>query len=498
MEILMTILPFVPAVIIAIALIALLASGYVKAPPDVAYIISGLHKKPRILVGKAGIKIPFLERLDKLALGAIQIDVKTDSAVPTAEYINVRVDSTVSVRVGQSEEMIALAAQNFLNVSRDQIAQKINDLLEGNIREIVGQMKLTEMVGDRKAFSEKVQENAVPDLARFGLELVSFNVQNFSDDNDVITNLGIDNVEQIRKDAAIAKSNAQREIAVAEAENAKASNDARVKAEEEIAKRNNSLAIQKAQLKQEADTKQAQANAAMEIESENQRKLRDVAAADADIARQEKEIDLKEREVAIKERALEAEVKKTAEAKKYAAQQEADAKLYATQKQSEADLYERQKTAEAERFEAEQRAEAQRATAEAVRVQGEAEAAATKARGEAEAAAIQAKAEAEAEGLMKKAEAMKQYGEAAKMDMQMEALKLYFQQLPAIAQATGQAYTNVDKIVMFGDDTSKLSGNIIKNVAQVSEGLSESLGIDVKTLLTGFLGGKLADSSNKE
>nr|DAK07763.1 MAG TPA: hypothetical protein [Caudoviricetes sp.] len=495
MEILTTILPFVPVAIIVLAIIVFLVSSYVKAPPDVAYIISGMHKKPRVLAGKAGIKIPFLERMDKLALGAIQIDVKTGSAVPTAEYINVRVDSTVSVRVGQTDEMIALAAQNFLNVSRAEIAQKINDLLEGNIREIVGQMKLTEMVGDRKAFSEKVQENAVPDLARFGLELVSFNVQNFSDDNDVITNLGIDNVEQIRKDAAIAKSNAQREIAVAEAENAKASNDARVKAEEEIAKRNNSLAIQKAQLKQESDTKQAQANAAMEIESENQRKLRDVAAADADIARQEKEIDLKEREVTIKERALEAEVKKTAEAKKYAAQQEADARLYATQKQSEADLYERQKTAEAERFEAEQRAEAQRATAEAIRIQGEAEAAAAKARGEAEAAAIQAKAEAEAEGLMKKAEAMKQYGEAAKMDMQMEALKMYFQQLPAIAEATGQAYTNVDKIVMFGDNTSKLSGDIINNVAQISEGLSESLGIDVKAMLAGFLGGKIADKN---
>lgn len=495
MEILTTILPFVPVAIIVIAIIVFLVSSYVKAPPDVAYIISGMHKKPRVLAGKAGIKIPFLERMDKLALGAIQIDVKTGSAVPTAEYINVRVDSTVSVRVGQTDEMIALAAQNFLNVPRAEIAQKINDLLEGNIREIVGQMKLTEMVGDRKAFSEKVQENAVPDLARFGLELVSFNVQNFSDDNDVITNLGIDNVEQIRKDAAIAKSNAQREIAVAEAENAKASNDARVKAEEEIAKRNNSLAIQKAQLKQESDTKQAQANAAMEIESENQRKLRDVAAADADIARQEKEIDLKEREVTIKERALEAEVKKTAEAKKYAAQQEADARLYATQKQSEADLYERQKTAEAERFEAEQRAEAQRATAEAIRIQGEAEAAAAKARGEAEAAAIQAKAEAEAEGLMKKAEAMKQYGEAAKMDMQMEALKMYFQQLPAIAEATGQAYTNVDKIVMFGDNTSKLSGDIINNVAQISEGLSESLGIDVKAMLAGFLGGKIADKN---
>ena len=103
-------LPFIPAVAIALIVIAILVSGYVKSPPDIAYIISGLHKKPRILIGKAGVKIPFLERLDKLSLGAIQIDVKTRSAVPTAEYINVRVDSTVSVQVGRSEEMIELAA----------------------------------------------------------------------------------------------------------------------------------------------------------------------------------------------------------------------------------------------------------------------------------------------------------------------------------------------------------------------------------------------------
>ena len=202
------ILPVIPVVLIALLVIFIFLNGYVKAPPDMAYIISGFHKKPRILVGKAGLKIPFFERLDKLALGAIQIDVKTGSAVPTAEYINVRVDSTVSVRVGRDPEMIALAAQNFLNVGRDEISRKINDLLEGNIREIVGQMKLTDMVSDRKLFSEKVQENAVPDLARYGLELITFNVQNFSDDNDVITNLGIDNVAQISKNAAIAKSNA--------------------------------------------------------------------------------------------------------------------------------------------------------------------------------------------------------------------------------------------------------------------------------------------------
>ena len=102
-------LPFIIGGIVAICLIILLISGYVKAPPDMAYIISGHHKKPRILIGKAGIKIPFFERLDKLSLGAIQIDVKTSSAVPTAEYINIRVDSTVSVRVGRTPQMIALS-----------------------------------------------------------------------------------------------------------------------------------------------------------------------------------------------------------------------------------------------------------------------------------------------------------------------------------------------------------------------------------------------------
>ena len=237
------------AAIAIIIAIALLCMGYVKAPPDVAYIISGMHKKPRILIGKAGFKIPFFERLDKLALGAIQIDVKTKSAVPTAEYINVKVDSTVSVQVGRAADMIEIAAQNFLNVKRDVISAKVNDLLEGNIREIVGQMKLTEMVSDRKAFSDRVQSNVVPDLAKFGLELVSFNVQNFSDEGGVIDNLGIDNVEQIRKDAAIAKSNAQREIAVAEAANAKAANDAKVKAAEEIAIQNNALEMKRAALK---------------------------------------------------------------------------------------------------------------------------------------------------------------------------------------------------------------------------------------------------------
>lgn len=505
MGFLSTIAPFIPVVLLVIVIAAVLASGYVKSPPDVAYIISGFHKKPRVLIGKAGIKIPFFERLDKLSLGAIQIDVKTKSAVPTAEYINVRVDSTVSVQVGRSDEMIALAAQNFLNVDRETIASKINDLLEGNIREIVGQMKLTEMVSDRKAFSEKVQANVVPDLAKFGLELVSFNVQNFSDEGGVIDNLGIDNVEQIRKNAAIAKSDAQREIAVAEAANAKKSNDAKVAAAEDIAIRNNEFEMKQASLKRTADTAKAQADAAKSIEQEKQRQLKDVAATEADIARQEKQIELKEREVAIKEKALDAEVKKTAEAEKYAEQQKADAKLYATQKQSEADLYERQKAAEAAKFEAEKAAEAQKAKAEAeataqkklaeaVQAQGEAEAAAARAKGLAEAEAIRAKAEAEAEGMMKKAEALKEYGDAAKQQMELDAVKVLYQQLPAIAQAIGEGYANAD-IKLIGNDSGQLAGNMMSNITQIIEGFKGSTGIDLASLAGGMIGAKVIEKS---
>ena len=494
----------VPA-LIALAVIILLASGYTKAPPDMAYIISGVRKKPRILIGQAGIKIPFFERLDKLSLGAIQIDVKTKTAVPTAEYINVRVDSTVAVRVGRSDEMIALAAQNFLNINRDTIGAKINDLLEGNVREIVGQMKLTEMVSDRKAFSDKVQANVVPDLAKFGLELVSFNVQNFSDEGGVIDNLGIDNVEQIRKGAAIAKSNAQREIAVAEAENDKAANDAKVKAATEIAKKQTEFAVEKAAMQEQADTAQAKADAAKAIEAEHQRKEHEIAVANANLARQEKEIELKEREVAITERKLEAEIKKRADADKYAAQQVADAKAYAAQKAAEADLYEREKLAEAARIEAEKKAaadlalataeaEAKKALAAAIKAQGEAEAAAEQAKGLAEAEAIRAKAEAEAKGMREKAEALKEYGDAAKQQMELDAIKVLYEQLPAIAEAIGKGYAGAD-IHVIGNDAGQLAGNMMTGITQITEGFRGATGMDLTSLVGGMLGAKIADNN---
>ena len=206
-------MPWFVIIPVIVVVLALIAAGYVKAPPDTAYIISGF-RKPRILIGKAGIRIPFLERMDKLSLKMFSVDVKTTDYVPNAEYINVKVDATVKIRIGQTPEMMTLASKFFLNESEGMIISRIQDTLEGNMREIVGQMKLEEMVTDRKAFGERVQENAIPDLEKMGLEMISFNVQSFSDQNNVIEDLGIDNISQIKKGAAIAKAQADRDIAI--------------------------------------------------------------------------------------------------------------------------------------------------------------------------------------------------------------------------------------------------------------------------------------------
>lgn len=468
-------LELIPAsAIIAIVVIALivifLAVGYVKAPPDMAFIISGIKKKSKIVIGKAVIRIPFFERLDKLNLRLIPIDVKTSNAVPTADYININVDATVNVKISNESEKLRLAAENFLNKNTEYIAGVAREVLEGNVREIVGKMKLEEMVSDRQKFATLVKENAEPDLAAMGLDIISFNVQNFVDGNEVIENLGIDNIVKIKKAAAIARAESERDIKVAQAAADKESNDAAVAAQTEIAKKQNELAIKRSELQQEADTKKAMADAAYEIQKEEQRKTIEVTTANADIAKQEREIELKQKEVAVKEQALEAEVKKQAEADKYAAQQKADAALY-----------QRQKEAEAKQFEAQRQAEARKAQAEADRFAKEQEAEGIRAVGEAEAAAIQAKGVAEAEAMEKKAEAYAKYNKAAVAEMMIKVL-------PDVAAKIAEPLGQIDKITIIGGDSGnngveQVAGNVPAVMAKLFESMKEATGIDLADIV---------------
>ena len=460
--------------VVVVLLVLIFLTGYVKAPPDTAMIISGLRKNPKVLIGKAGIKIPFLERKDELNLQLIPIDVKTSNAVPTADYININVDATVNVKISDNEERLKLAAQNFLNKNAEYIGRVAREVLEGNVREIVGKMALEEMVSDRQKFATLVKENAEPDLAAMGLDIISFNVQNFVDGNGVIENLGVDNIVKIQKNAAISRAESEKEIAKAQANAKRESNEAEVNAATEIAKKQNDLAIRKAELKREADIKQAEADAAYRIQEEEQRKTVEITTANANIAKQEKEIQLKQKEAEVMEQSLDAQVKKKAEADRFAKQQ------------ADAVLYERQREAEAKKFETEKEAEAMKAQAEAKRYTMEQEADGIRTKGLAEAEAIRAKAVAEAEGIEKKAEAMAKMGEAA-------VLEMYFKALPEVVKNAAEPLASVDKITMYGDGNStKLMKDVMGTVVQVTDGLKESTGVDLQAVLSGFLAGKAA------
>ena len=454
----------VPAAIVLLVLL-LFFMGYLKAPPDTAYIISGLGRK-RILIGKAGWRVPFFERVDKLSLRIMQVDVKTSEAVPTNEFINVTVDGVANVKISSDPELLKLAAEALLGKRPEELIGLVTQVLEGNMREIVGSVGLKEMVQDRQGVARKITENVVPDMRKLGLEVVNFNIQNFKDGAGTIENMGIDNVEQIRKNAQIAKANAQRDIAIATSQAQQEANAVKVQAEKMIAEQDAALAIQQAEMKVKADAKKAEADAAYSIQQETQRKTIEVTRVSADIARKEKEAELAEREIAIQERRLDAEVRKQADAMKYKAEKEA-----------EAELVRRQRDADAKAYEAIKEAEARKAEAEALRFSMEQEA-----------EGIRAKGLAEAEAIEKKAEAQKKMGEASVLEMYLDAL-------PEVVKNAAAPLAQTDRIVMYGDGNStKLVKDVMSSASQVMDGVRESTGLDLTALLAGVVGGKMAAS----
>ena len=248
-----------------VLLVGFILASYVKAPPSVAFLIYGLSKEPRVLIGKGGFRIPFFERVDKVFLGQMSVDIKTSVAVPTKDFINVNVDAVAKVRVVPSQEGIRLAGKNFPNMTDTDIQHQLKDSLEGNMREIIGTLDLISLNTDRDSFSDQIAQKAGKDMNKLGIEILSCNIQNVTDEKDLIKDLGADNTWKIKKNAEVTKAQSMKEIAIAQAEANKEANDARVISETAIAERNNELEIKRADLKKESDVKKAMSDAAYAI-----------------------------------------------------------------------------------------------------------------------------------------------------------------------------------------------------------------------------------------
>lgn len=430
-------------------LLLLLFASYAKTSPNIAMVISGLTKKPRYLVGKGGFRVPFLEKTDKLYLGQVTVDIKTKEAIPTNDFINVKIDAVAKVQVDMSDETFVCAIKNFLNVGPAIIAQEVQDTFEGNLRESVGAVCLKELNVDRDAFSDQVLAKATKDLSTLGLKVLSCNIQNISDENGLIKALGADNTWKIRQDAAITKANAEKAIAIAEANAAQEANDVRVLSETAIAEKNNSLEIRKAELQKSADTKKAEADAAYEIQKQEQQATIYQKTINAEIEKTQREQVLSQEKIKIKENELTAEVNKQADAHKY----------------------EVEKKAEAERYEAEQKAQAE--AAKYAKLQ---EAEGIRAVGEANASAAQAMFIAEAEGLEKKADAYERFGQAAILDMVVKIL-------PQVAAEVAKPISSIDSVNIYDGGVDRVSGNVPVVLKQTFDTIESATGVNLTDIV---------------
>ena len=471
-----------------ILVIIFIATSYTKARPDEAIMVSGLGKR-KILRGKAGWRIPFLQRKDRLSLKVFQVDIKTREPIPTREFININVDGVANLKISSDPELLERAFEATLGMNQDDLIEQVKQVLEGNMREIVGTVGIRELVQDRKGVATKVQENVIPDMGKLGIELVNFNIQNFSDRNNVIENLGIDNISQISKEAAIAKANAERDVSIARAKAAQEANEAEVNSKTVIVQKNTEYALKEAALKIQTDTARADADAAYKIQEQKRQEEINVATTNAEISKREREVELGNKEVELAEKKLAATINKKADAEKYATEKAAEAELFKRKTVAEAELVEAQRKAEIKKVAAEAEKTAREQAATAVRIEADANK---------EAALAEAKGQAEADAIKAKADAMKSYNDAATLKLILESNVLP-ETVRAYSEPIAAALAQIEGITMYGNgNEAKLVEEIQQHGDQIFAGLNKTLGIDLKSLLIGYFGDKIVTKAKED
>lgn len=461
--------------LVLILLIAFI-KNYIKVPPNVALIISGRRKKYqvkddqgkeiekdfgyRIVRGGATFVIPFFERVDRLNLGMMQVDIKTTQPVPSQEYIGMMVDGVANIKIGSDPVSVATAAEQFLGWTQDNIAAVAMQVLEGNMREIIGRMTIADLVQNRDKFAQETQRAATTDMRNMGLEIVNLTIQNFSDNDGVLETLAVKNIAEKKRDADIARADAERDTKISQSMADQEGFKARAEADAHIAEQGMMLELKKAEFRADEDRAKAEADLAYEVQKENARKALETERAAAELIRLQKETELQAQQVQIQREKFSIEIREKADAERDARISQAEADKQVTQAKAEADLYKAQKQAEAALILATNEAEA-----------------------------IRLKGEAEAEALLKKAEAMKQYGQAAMMEMLVD-------KLPEIARAVSDPLSKTEKIIMFGEGgATSMAKDVSGAMLQTFESVKEAVGLDIpqmlKDITTGGLVGKV-------
>ncbi|KAB7669373.1 flotillin family protein [Bacillus sp. B1-b2] len=471
--------------VLLIALVSIFIAKYKTAGPDEALIVTGSYlgtknvhvdesgNRIKIIRGGGTFILPVFQQSEPLSLLSSKLDVSTPE-VYTEQGVPVMADGTAIIKVGGSISEIATAAEQFLGKSKQDRENEAREVLEGHLRSILGSMTVEEIYKNRDKFSQEVQRVASQDLAKMGLMIVSFTIKDVRDKNGYLDSLGKPRIAQVKRDADIATAEADKETRIKKAEADKDAKKAELERATEIAEAEKENQMKIADYRRDQDIAKARADQAYDLESARSKQEVTEHEMQIKIIERQKQIELEEKEILRREKQYDSEVKKKADADRYAMEQAAEANKRREIAEADANQY---------RIESQAKAEAEK-----VRVDGLAKAEAEKAKGETEAEIIRLKGLAEAEAKRKIAEAYAQYGQAAILDMVLDML-------PEYAKQVASPLSNIDKITVVdtGSDGSNGGANKVTSYATnlmstMQESLKASAGIDIKEMLENLSG----------
>lgn len=466
------------SVVLAIIILAILVyvAKYKTVGPDEALIVTGNFlgkgtnvvesedgKKIKIIRGGGTFVVPVFQQAEPLSLLNHKLEVGTTDTY-TKQGVPVTVNGVSIIKVGSTIEDVSTAAEQYLGKTREELRNEAREVLEGHLRAILSSMTVEDIYSNREEFAQGVFSVAQKDLTKMGLKIVSFTIKEISDKNGYLEALGQPQISTVKRDAQIAKAEREKEARI---ENARAEQEAKTaefQRDAEIAESEKEKELKIAEYRRQQDSAKAEADQAYQLQEAIAKQKVTEERIQVDIVERQKQIELEEKEIARREKQYDAEVKKKADADRYAVEQAA-----------EAEKARELRSAEAHRFKIEQ--------------EGLALAEAEKAKGFAEADVIRQRGLAEAEAKAKIAEAFELYGQAAMMDMVLDML-------PTYAKEVATPLSNIDKITVVdtgsGDGKNggagRVSGYATDLMATIQETLKASSGIDVKQLLESYAG----------
>ncbi|MFS0862468.1 SPFH domain-containing protein [Fredinandcohnia sp. 179-A 10B2 NHS] len=468
-----------------LALIGVFVTKYKTAGPDEALIVTGSYlggknvhvdesgNRIKIVRGGGAFILPVFQQSEPLSLLSSKLDVSTPE-VYTEQGVPVMADGTAIIKIGSSISEIATAAEQFLGKRKEDRENEAREVLEGHLRSILGSMTVEEIYKNREKFSQEVQRVASQDLAKMGLMIVSFTIKDVRDKNGYLESLGKPRIAQVKRDADIATAEADKETRIKRAEADKDAKKSELERATEVAEAEKINELKRAEYRREQDIAKARADQAYHLEEARAKQEVTEQQMQIQIIERQKQIELEEKEILRREKQYDSEVKKKADADRYAVVQAAEAEKAKQLAEADANKY---------RIEAMAKAEAEK-----IRIDGLAKAEAQRAQGESEAEIIRLKGLAEAEAKQKIAEAFEQYGRAAILDMVIKML-------PQYAKEVAAPLSNIDKITVVDTGSSgengganKVTGYATNLMSSLQETLKASSGIDVKEIIENLSG----------